>query len=386
MTENHCTRQKIAAAISTWLIDPLSAEVRRATERLARAQDVCGIAVMPDVHLAGSVCIGTVVATRRLVYPQAIGADIGCGMAAIAFHAEADAVGAEPVARSILGELRDAVPVMRHRGLAVSPSLPEALAERPLSHPALRARTEHEGRVEFGTLGRGNHFLEFQADDEGRLWLMVHSGSRAMGQYVTDWHARNATKSGGGLSYLDAEEPTGHDYLSDVAWARRYADLSRQRMIQASAKLLSGPFGIAADWDSLITCDHNHVQREEHGGQLLWVHRKGANEAAEGRAGIIPGSMGTWSVHVIGRGCPEAFRSSSHGAGRRLGRHEARRQISGRRLSAELEGVWFDERSADGLREEAPSAYKDIEAVLRAQRELVRIVRRLRPVLVYKGV
>ncbi len=386
MSENRCTRQKTTAAVRTWLIEPLSPEVRRAIERLARAPDVCRIAVMPDVHLAGGVCVGNVLATNRLVYPQAVGADIGCGMAAVAFHAEAAVVGAETVARSILGELRGAVPLMRHSSLAASPSMPESLNESPLSHPVLDARAEREGRVEFGTLGRGNHFLEFQADDEGRLWLMVHSGSRVMGQYITEWHARNATKSGGGLFCLDSEEQTGREYLSDVTWARRYGDRSRRWIIQATTELLSRLLGVAADWDSLITCDHNHVQREDHGGQVLWVHRKGANEAAEGQPGIIPGSMGTWSVHAVGRGGPEALRSSSHGAGRRLSRHEARRQISSRRLSRELEGVWFDERAAAGFREEAPSAYKDIEAVLRTQRDLVRVVRRLRPVLVYKGV
>jgi tRNA-splicing ligase RtcB len=250
----------------------------------------------------------------------------------------------------------------------------------------LQAKARREGCIEFGTLGRGNHFLEFQADEDGQLWLLVHSGSRAMGKAVTNWHARRATKTAGGLQHLDADDPVGQAYLADVAWARRYADLSRRRMIDAAADLLDRLLGVKMDPDSLITCDHDHVQREEHEGQVLWVHRKGANSASEGEPGIIPGSMGTSSFHVTGRGCAAALRSSSHGAGRRMARHEARRRVSAKQLLRDLDGVSFDKRFVERLREEAPSAYKDIEAVLRAQSELVRIGRRLRPVLVYKGV
>jgi tRNA-splicing ligase RtcB len=372
--------------VRTWLVEPMTAEIRRVVARLARAEDVHRMAIMPDVHLAAGVCVGTVLATSRLIYPGAVGSDIGCGMAAVAFQAEAGVLASEDAARAVLEGLSDSVPVLRHHGRSGTSNLPTALLERPLSDPSLQSKTRRDGSVEFGTLGRGNHFLEFQADEDGRLWLMVHSGSRAMGQAITNWHSRRATRTAGGFLHLDAEDFAGQAYLADVAWARRYADLNRRRMIEMAGDLLNRLFGIIMDADSLITCDHDHVQREEHDRQTLWVHRKGANSAAEGEPGIIPGSMGTASFHVTGRGCPAALCSSSHGAGRRMARHEARRRISTRQLLRDLDGVYFDERFVERLREEAPSAYKDIEAVLRAQSELVRIDRRLRPVLVYKGV
>jgi tRNA-splicing ligase RtcB (3'-phosphate/5'-hydroxy nucleic acid ligase) len=376
----------LPTTVRAWLIEPMTPEVRLMISRLARAEDVHRIAIMPDVHLAAGVCVGTVLATTRLLYPAAVGSDIGCGMAAMAFNTDAAMLANDEAARAVLEGLSDVVPVLRHRNRHEAPHLPEELLVRPLSDPALQARAERDGRVEFGTLGRGNHFLEFQSDEDGRLWLMVHSGSRAMGQIITNRHAGRATKTAGGLVHLDADQPAGKAYLADLTWARHYADLSRRLMLDAAADLVGRLFGAAADHDSLITCDHDHVQREEHDGQVFWVHRKGANSASGGEPGIIPGSMGTSSVHVVGRGCPDALCSSSHGAGRRMARHEARRRVSTKQLLRELDGVWFDGRFVERLREEAPSAYKSIEAVLRAQSDLVCIRRRLWPVLVYKGV
>jgi len=361
-------------------------EVRQAVDRLRRAEDVQHIALMPDVHLAGTVCIGTVLATNRVIYPQAVGADIGCGIAAVGFDCEASVLADERTARAVLTGLHEVVPVMRHRSRSTARPLPAALAEMQLSHPRLVSTAQHEGLIELGTLGRGNHFLELQADDDDRLWLMVHSGSRAMGQIITEWHMKSAKKTGGGLFYLEADSPEGKAYLGDVAWARAYADTNRRLIIDAVGQVLAKVLRARTVEDSLIHGDHNHVQQEEHFGVRLWIHRKGANPAAEGQPGIIPGSMGTRSLHVAGRGCSLSLCSSSHGAGRVMTRQEARQTIPVKRLMQELEGVWFDERVAASLREEAPSAYKDIDAVMRAQKELVRVVRRLRPVLCYKGV
>jgi tRNA-splicing ligase RtcB len=156
-------------------------------------------------------------------------------------------------------------------------------------------------------------------------------------------------------------------------------------MIDAAAELLRALFGVQRLVDTLVTCDHNHVRRERHFGCEWWVHRKGAASARAGEGGIIPGSMGTTSYLVEGRGAADALCSSSHGAGRAMSRDEARRRVSGRDVARQLRDVWFDERSANELREEAPAAYKDVGAVMRAQRDLVRVVRRLQPVLSYKG-
>jgi tRNA-splicing ligase RtcB len=352
---------------------------------LAEADDVRHVAVMPDVHLSGDVCVGLAVATRRLIYPAAVGGDIGCGMAAIACDAEAGVLD-EVAAAGLLSMLRHRVPAMRH-ARATMPDLPASLVERPLSHARLGKLVPRDGHVQFATLGRGNHFLEFQADQEGGLWIMLHSGSRAMGQAITAHHVAIAEQQSGRrkLPWLDAESPEGQAYLADAAWAIGYADASRLAMLRAVEQLLKEQFGSGLVWESLIHANHNHVRVESHFGERLWVHRKGALPAAAGQPGVIPGSMGTASYHVSGRGCEGSLSSSSHGAGRAMRRGEAARSISPRQLAREMRGVWFDAGMSRQLCDEAPSAYKDVQAVMRAQRELTRIDRQLRPLLSYKG-
>jgi tRNA-splicing ligase RtcB len=370
------------AAVRVFTDGPLGRDVATALDRLSRGTDVVQIAVMPDVHLAADVCIGTVVATTHALYPNAVGGDIGCGVAALAFDVEAARIGNARTAAAILAGLYRAVPVIRHvRGRA--PDWPASLGA--LSAPALAGSRTRETARQLGTLGRGNHFVELQADEEGRLWLMLHSGSRGIGQAIRDHHLAAAVPGANGLRFLDAESPRGREYLHDVAWALAYADASRRAMVAAVCQLLEDVLGAAADEATYASCDHNHVRREEHGGAALWIHRKGAIRAASGTAGLIPGSMGTHSFHVTGRGHEGALCSSAHGAGRRLSRTDARRSVSVRDVHRQLHGVWFDHRQAASLREEAPAAYKDVDTVMRAQRDLVRIVRRLRPILSFKG-
>lgn len=371
----------IADNVKTWLIEPLSSDVRRAIERLSRAKDVQRVVVLPDVHLAREVCIGTVVATSRLIYPAAVGGDIGCGVAAIAFDAAADALRNEPNACRMLERLREVVPIIRHKNRV----LPRELAAASVSDPRLETTRRRDGAVQFGTMGRGNHFLEFQSDDEGRLWLMIHSGSRAVGQAIRDFHIARAIGSGGGLASLPADSAHGAAYLNDAQRAREYARANRRAMIDAAADAVRELLAAAPIESTYFDCDHNHVARETHAGEELWVHRKGAMRAAADEPGIIPGSMGTESFHVQGRGGEASLCSSSHGAGRAMARDEARRRIRPGDLERQMGEVWFDASIAAGLREEAPTAYKDIGRVLRAQSDLTRVVRRLRPVLVYKG-
>ncbi|HEX4461404.1 MAG TPA: RtcB family protein [Polyangia bacterium] len=368
------------------MTEPLPPDVAAALQRLARADDVRRIAVMPDVHLAGDVCIGTVAATTRLVYPAAVGGDIGCGVAAAPFDCAATLLDDASVAAQLLGALYATVPTLQHSS-ARAPDLPSSLAASRLSHPSLARLATREGRRELGTLGRGNHFLELQADDEGRLWLMVHSGSRIMGKAIRDHHLRAAAVEDQRLGLLGLEHTSerGRAYLSDMQWAIDYAELNRRRMLASVGQIMRQRFGVTMMIDDIIGCDHNHARREHHDGVDYWVHRKGAIAAAVEAVGIIPGSMGTASFHTVGRGSSRALASSSHGAGRALPRGDARRQVSTRALLRQLDGVWFDHRRAEALREEAPAAYKDIGAVMRAQRELVRITRTLRPRLSFKG-
>jgi tRNA-splicing ligase RtcB len=185
---------------------------------------------------------------------------------------------------------------------------------------------------------------------------------------------------------LDVDSDEGRAYLADLRWALAYAEASRAAMLAAVRDVLRDVFAAEAEPLSRIDCLHNFARQEEHGGDVLWVHRKGALSAAPGEAGIIAGSMGTASYHVTGRGLEASLCSSSHGAGRVMSRSDARRRVSPRDLAKQMRGVWFDHRRAGQLRDEAPAAYKDIDEVMRAQRELTRIGRRLRPLLSFKGV
>lgn len=372
--------------VKAWTCDPLPPDVTRRLNWLRASDGIQRIAVMPDVHLSGSVCIGTVIASRDRIYPEAVGGDIGCGMVAVRADALAEEVlGAKNLAERVLRGLGTLVPTNKHSRLTMPSELPGGLGEEPLSAKTLESRRRRDALVQLGTLGRGNHFLELQCDDQGWLWLMVHSGSRAMGQAIAAHHSRFCLEEAGGLRFLEARSPEGVAYLNDAQWARRYAEVNRLEMVEAVAALLEEFYGVGLDRASLFSCDHNHVQSETHEGSDLWVHRKGALSARDGEAGIVPGSMGTVSFHTLGRGCPEALSSSSHGAGRTLSRTMARKRISVRELRRQMGGVWFDRSKEAQLRDEAPEAYKDVEAVMRAQRDLTRIVRRLRPMLVHKG-
>lgn len=372
--------------VKQWLAEPLPQGVRQALDRLRRTDDVRRIAVMPDVHLAEDVCIGTVVATTRLLYPDAVGGDIGCGMSTVRFNGQAALLSDEQTAAKVLHGLARIVPSIRHGSGGVRREIPEYLMDLPLSDPALEKLKKRDARVQLGTLGRGNHFLELQTDEEGSLWLMVHSGSRMMGGAIRDHHLRNATRAATGFLYVDSDTKHGRDYLQDMCWALQYAEENRQKMIRSTVRMVEDVFGITADWSSAVSCHHNHVRPEMCEGVRCWIHRKGAIWAGYGVPGIIPGSMGTASYHVEGRGHEASLQSSSHGAGRVMSRGQACRTIGINQLKREMKGVWFDQRHIAHLRDEAPSAYKDITRVMRAQRELTKILRVLRPVLSYKAV
>jgi len=377
--------EKELATLHTWLVEPMEEQVAAVVERLRRAPDVKHVAIMPDVHLAKEVTVGTVMATERLLYPQAVGGDIGCGMLAVALEARAQKLEDPSLAGRMLKELGRAVPTMRRHRNAVA-RWPQELEAGQLSHPSLVAAARDEGRLQLGTLGGGNHFVELQADEESRLWLMIHSGSRSMGQTIASYHIAKAEAVGSGLRVLDYERPEGQAYAADMQWARRYADANRRAMAMAVERVAEEVLGCGLDWPMLITVDHNHAVREMHFGRELWVHRKGAMPASAGAAGVLPGSMGTESFHVEGLGCAQSLQSSAHGAGRRMSREQARKGVSDHALQRQMEGVWYDYRAIRQLREEAPAAYKDIRAVLRAQGELVKVRRRLRPMLSFKGV
>ena len=370
--------------IRMWLTAPLSHEVSEALGRLRHAPDIQRIAVMPDVHLANDICVGVVLATSRLIYPQAVGGDIGCGMLAVVTNSAAEPLRDPKAAGQILAGLAKAIPSRRRNRQAVIKQ-PQDLDSVELSSPRLESIRRSEGALEFATLGSGNHFLELQADEKDRLWLMIHSGSRALGQAIRDHHLSGAQVVDGRFRALEAESEQGAAYLHDLDWARHYAAASRRAMAAETEKVIHDAIGAQLVWGTSITTDHNHVTLEKHGASAFWVHRKGAMALKDGELGVLPGSMGTLSFHVEGRGCEEALNSSAHGAGRAMSRSEAARKISRAELQRQMKGVWFDWRLADAIRDEAPSAYNDIRAVLKEQHDLVKVRRTLRPLLNYKG-
>jgi tRNA-splicing ligase RtcB len=372
------------APMQSWLVAPLDDEVSRAIQRLRRAPDVQRVVVMPDVHLAEDVCVGVAVATTELLYPQAVGGDIGCGMLAIPFDAEAAAIGEPRVAGEILARLGNSIPARRrHRRRTIA--MPVDLLRPTLSDARLEALWSTTGVLEFATIGSGNHFVELQADESDRLWLMVHSGSRGLGPAIRDHHLSRAESVGGGLRSLRAGDDIGAAYLRDAGLARRFAEENRRQIACLVDEVMLSTGVGRLNWTEAIATDHNHVEPEAHGARRLWVHRKGAMPAWPDQSGVLPGSMGSLSYHVVGRGCEEALCSSAHGAGRILSRTEARRRITSRELQRQMGQVWYDFRQSDRLRDEAPGAYKDIRAVARAQKDLVKVIRVLRPILNYKG-
>ncbi len=259
MSEN-----QLATHVHAWTPDPLSAEVKLSLQKLAGEDDVRHLAIMPDVHLAHEVCVGTVLATSQMIYPSAVGGDIGCGMAAIRVTAQADLLRDEESAARLLAGLYQRVPSNRHTSATLPEALPAELLDAPLSNVRLEKMKQRDGRVQFGTLGRGNHFLEFQSDPDHHLWVLVHSGSRAMGQAITLQHVESTPRSRSGLASFNADDQAGQRYLQDVAWAIRYAQLSRLAMLAAVESLLQQLFGVRFDGSSLLHSQHNHVQRETH--------------------------------------------------------------------------------------------------------------------------
>lgn len=264
--------------------------------------------------------------------------------------------------------------------------MPDDLTRASLSDAKLEGLRREAGSLEFATVGSGNHFVELQADEDERLWLMVHSGSRALGPAIRDHHLARAESVGGGLKALSAEQESGVAYLNDASWARLFAAANRRQIALMVDDVAFATVGGRLQWESAVATDHNHVEHETHGARRLWVHRKGAMPAWPEQPGVLPGSMGSFSYHVIGRGCADALCSSAHGAGRILSRTDARKSITVRDLRRQMRNVWYDFRLSERLRDEAPGAYKDIRAVARAQRDLVKVVRVLQPVLNYKGV
>lgn len=360
-------------------------------EALAQARNLANlpfafrhIAIMPDSHVGYGMPIGGVLATRGVIIPNAVGVDIGCGMSAVKTSlTDID----EPTLKAIMGDIRAAVPVgcNHHK----EPRQWEGFNRAP--DIAIIQSELNSARHQLGTLGGGNHFIEIQAGDDGRVWLMLHSGSRNFGYKTAReyhnrakalcerWHSDIPDKD---LSFLPMDDPTGAEYLSAMNFCLDFAGANRAEMMSQIMRIV---FEVAnASFDDPINIHHNYAAMEHHFGTNVMVHRKGATRAYAGQVGIIPGSMGTASYIVEGLGNPESFMSCSHGAGRRMGRREATRTLDFATEQAKMSGIVHGMRNVADL-EEAPGAYKDVEAVMANQSDLVKILVKLRPLAVAKG-
>jgi tRNA-splicing ligase RtcB (3'-phosphate/5'-hydroxy nucleic acid ligase) len=357
------------------------------------------VAAMPDVHLGIGATVGSVIPTLRAIIPAAVGVDIGCGMMASRLSLSSSELD-EKSLKKVFDQISRDVPVGfgQHKDRDVRDH-----AAKPFQKGLRRILDKHPGiekrkgkstswAHQLGTLGGGNHFIEVCLDEANRVWVMLHSGSRgignAIGTYFIELARRDAERVSLSLPDKDlAYFPEGaahfDDYVAAVGWAQDYARANREEMmdlvLEAMRRHLPG-FEVTGE---AVNCHHNYVERERHFGEEVWLTRKGAIRAGAGELGIIPGSMGARSYIVRGRGSAESFHSCAHGAGRRMSRNAAQKAFSLDDLKSQTEGVIC--RKDKGVLDEIPGAYKNIDEVMANQSDLVEVVHTLKQVLCVKG-
>lgn len=390
------------APIKVWLSGPAELEavcLNQATNLANIPYIHQWVALMPDTHQGYGMPIGGVAALREMVIPNAVGVDIGCGICFAETDIPREALTPE-IGRRLIGRLMERIPVgFRHQ---------EAPQEAPDIQGFLKARQarlkghgqlyrELEGVFyQLGTLGGGNHFIELQEDDTGRICIMIHSGSRNIGLKIANYFNEKAkviSKKNGWqshvrnqLAFMPADSESGRSYLEWMEVALLFARENRRMMMDTVQEVLKEQFPTLSVLRE-VNVHHNYVALETHYGEAVWVHRKGAIRAGAGELGVIPGAMGTASYLVEGLGNPEAFMSCSHGAGRHISRKQALKEIRREQVFQDLEalGVQVGTPDRDGLVDESRFVYKDIRTVMENQQDLVRVLKTLRSVLVVKG-
>lgn len=357
------------------------------------------IAAMPDVHLGIGATVGSVIPTKGAIIPSAVGVDIGCGMNAVQLSLTAEQL--PDNLRPIRSAIEGAVPVgfERHtaryaRKTACQP-LNQSLQQITGKHPGLLKMMKKPRETwvqQMGSLGGGNHFIELCLDENQRLWIMLHSGSRGIGNVFGRYFIRLAKKDmeqhlrqlpDKDLAYFTEGAQHFDDYVEAVSWAQEYARRNRLEMMELVIRAIAPwlpPFEILGE---AINCHHNYVVKERHFGEQVYLTRKGAISARAGELGIIPGSMGAQSFIVRGKGSTESFCSCAHGAGRAMSRTAAKKQFNARDLAHQTEGV--ECRKDRGVVDEIPAAYKDINQVMANQSDLVEVVHTLKQVVCVKG-
>lgn len=390
-------RDEGSRPIKIWTED-IEVEALTQLKNLARLPFIAsnGVACMPDVHAGIGSTVGTVIATDKAIIPAAVGVDIGCGMNAVRLSLKASDL--PESLKTIRDQIERDVPLGAggaHDHTTDTGSM-SAEQERAVVHAVFGGNWDKfhaKAGNQMGTLGSGNHFIELCIDENQDVWIMLHSGSRGVGNMIGKFYIEKAKRQmerffinlpDGDLAYLPEDTEDFDAYMAAVEWAQAYAlENRRQMMIKVIAALrrhIPVEFTITQE---AINCHHNYVARESHFGKNLWVTRKGAIRAREGDLGIIPGSMGQRSYIVRGKGDLQSYCSCSHGAGRAMSRTEARRRFSLTDLVEQTQGV--ECRKDDAVLDEIPGSYKDIDVVMDNQRDLVDVVHVLKQILCVKG-
>ncbi len=371
------------------------------------------VALMPDAHSGYGMPIGGVIATEQVIIPNAVGVDIGCGMEFVQTDIPVDILirTGTPngkLAQAIIGDiLRNTPTGFEHHNqkqacASVENFLVELTPEQRGKMPGMLMHQLEDAHYQVGTLGSGNHFIELQSDDQGKLGIMVHSGSRNLGFKICNYYngkARELNKKENStvlpewdLAYLYTESETGREYISwmnlALDFARENRRIMRERVENTVKNLVRKYTNIVhIQISEPISCHHNYAALEEHYGKTVWVHRKGAIRAGKGESGIVPGAMGTYSYIVAGKGNPESFESCSHGAGRLMSRTDAKEKFTVQETVNDLKslGVFLGKTKRSDVGEECRFAYKEIDFVISNETDLIEVKKRLKTVAVVKG-
>lgn len=357
------------------------------------------VALMPDTHQGYGMPIGGVIATEGVIIPNAVGVDIGCGIAFVETSIHKEEILAEEY-KDLIGRIMQDIPTGfdHHAKKQKCKVLEQSEFAKAIKHRAMPEGLPQieEGYYQIGTLGGGNHFIELQEDEDGKLCIMIHSGSRNFGYKVARYYnekAKELNKKWSSpvpkeydLAFLTIDSEIAKEYIAWMTLALEFARENREVMLNVVKRHLL-KIVPSIEFRNEANAHHNYAAEEHHYGKEVWVHRKGAIRAREGETGIVPGAMGSYSYIVKGKGNPESFHSCSHGAGRKIGRRQAKKQYSVEKTMADLreQGVILGKQNKRDVSEEARFAYKDIDFVISQELDLIEPIKKLKTIAVIKG-
>lgn len=374
--------------IKMWL-DDLEPGAMKQAENLANLPFLHKhVAIMPDAHQGYGMPIGGVIATKGVIIPNAVGVDIGCGVCALRTSLKSIS---KNKLRKVIRMAKRKIPLgFKHHNQAQDRAWMPTLGNKQL--PIVRSEYTH-ALHQLGTLGGGNHFIEFQKGSDGYIWVMIHSGSRNLGHKVATHYNKLAKEfsekypdvvpKSYDLAFLPLGYEAGQQYLEEMQFCMRFAMANRHKMMESIKLSLAGIAG-SISFDQVINVPHNYAAFERHYGQKVVVHRKGATQAYKGQIGLIPGSQGTASYLVKGKGNEKSFMSCSHGAGRTMSRSKAKKILNFEEETKKLKGILHTMKNERQL-DEAPGSYKDISVVMDNQKDLVEVMAEFKPLACIKG-